>query len=380
MKKIIIILSIIAMGLLSYKIVYDINKDKPKYEIKSTKLEVNEKRLISNFIEADIVDDYEIYETELGIKEYNFSYYNKGKVAYGTIEIEVVDTTKPVVLLDNIYTVNVGFDEELLDLIVTADNYDPSPKKEIIGEYDTSEIGEYELEYIAIDKSGNKNRVPFVLKVKEKAKSISTSTKYSDIVKNYKTDKVKIGVDVSSWQGSINFSKLAKSDVDFMYIRVGRQKDFGKESVVDSYFKKNIKAANEYKIDAGVYYYSYATTREEARDQALWVIEQIKDYDVKLPIAFDWESFDKFNSLNLNLYQFNAISQEFIKTLNENGYEGILYGSKNYLENIYMPTSNVWLAHYTDKTNYSKPYKIWQICDNGKIDGISGTVDIDIMY
>ena len=59
----------------------------------------------------------------------------------------------------------------------------------------------------------------------------------------------------------------------------------------------------------------------------------------------------------------------------------MLYSSKNYLEKIWMENDyDIWLAHYTDKTDYEGTYKMWQICENGKIDGINGMVDIDIMY
>ena len=70
-----------------------------------------------------------------------------------------------------------------------------------------------------------------------------------------------------------------------------------------------------------------------------------------------------------------------IEEVEKNGYKGMLYGSKNYLEQIWLPNNhNVWLAHYTDKTSYEGNYKFWQLTEIGKVDGIDGTVDIDIYY
>ena len=70
-----------------------------------------------------------------------------------------------------------------------------------------------------------------------------------------------------------------------------------------------------------------------------------------------------------------------LNEIEKNGYKGMLYGSKNYLEQIWLPNNhNIWLAHYTDKTSYEGNYKFWQLTEIGKVDGIDGTVDIDIQY
>ena len=75
------------------------------------------------------------------------------------------------------------------------------------------------------------------------------------------------------------------------------------------------------------------------------------------------------------------MADEFIKEVNKKGYKGLLYGSKNYLEKIWLSNSHdTWLAHYASSTNYQGKYSYWQITDTGKVDGINGTVDIDIYY
>ena len=75
------------------------------------------------------------------------------------------------------------------------------------------------------------------------------------------------------------------------------------------------------------------------------------------------------------------MANTFLKTIEKAGYEGMLYSSKNYLENIWFETEyKIWLAHYTTETNYQGDYYVWQLCSNGRVDGITGNVDINVMY
>ena len=153
------------------------------------------------------------------------------------------------------------------------------------------------------------------------------------------------------------------------------------ERVLDSKFKQNIENANKNKIPVGVYYFSYASSKKEAIKDAKWVLKQIKKYDVTLPVAFDWEDFSDYNSYKLSFYNLTSMADGFIEEVEKNGYKGMLYGSKNYLEQIWLPNNhNIWLAHYTDKTSYEGNYKFWQLTEIGKVDGIDGSVDIDIYY
>ena len=204
---------------------------------------------------------------------------------------------------------------------------------------------------------------------------------FEDIVAMYKTDKTKIGIDVSSWQGDIDFEKIKKAGVEFIIIRVGGTRGTNGKYFLDSKFKRNIRLANKYDIDVGIYFYSYANSIESAKKDARWVLKQIKGYNVTLPIAFDWEEWAYFNEYDLSFFGLTSMANSFLKTIEDKGYKGMLYSSKSYLEAIWLPLDyDIWLAHYTSKTNYEGKYKFWQLCDNGKIDGINGEVDIDIMY
>lgn len=355
--------------------------------IDDMKVEVYSDVTISSKIESingSVTEDKKIDTSALGKQTLEFLYENeKGKKRKGTIEIEVVDTTEPVILMNNSYSVTVGYDKNLTDVILSADNYDSNPVREIVGEYDMNQVGSYSLTYKVTDSSGNVGLQDFTLYVKEKSIGTSygtTYTQFTDVVALHKTGGTKVGIDVSKWQGEIDFTALKNAGVEFIIIRVGTQLGFGESSLEDPYFRKNIEGATSVGIPIGIYYFSYATTEEEAKEQASWVIEKLKDYKIDLPIAFDWESWSYFNGLGLSLHDINSIASVFLEEVEKVGYDGILYGSRNYLQNIWEPTEPVWLAHYTSKTNYQGAYMMWQLCDNGKVNGINGAVDINVMY
>ena len=340
-------------------------------------------------IDGKIVDNNKIKTNELGKVEVEFIYLNSDeKKRKGVFEVEVKDLEEPLIWLSNSYSVRVGDDVNLEDEILCADNYDSNPSCKITGDYDLNTAGNYSLVYEAEDSSGNKESVDFTLYVYEPrevtgggSNSEVTYTDFKEIVNSHKTDDTLVGIDVSKWQGAIDFSKVKEAGAEFVIIRVGHQNGVGGEYVLDPYFKRNISDAIENDLDVGIYFYSYADSKKEARKQAEWVIKQIKDYDITLPIAFDFESFTSFNSMNLSLYGLNEVAESYFSTLEDAGYDTMLYGSKNYLNAIWKYNTNkVWLAHYTDKTDYDKDYMMWQLCQDGVIDGINGFVDIDILY
>lgn len=390
-KKIIILIIIIVI-LIIVGIIYLFNKntiklDNSKIVLKSNlDIQVYDEVYISDMIEkidGKLIDNKKIDTDKLGIKEIEYIYKdNNNRKKKATMQVSIIDNEKPIILLKGSYTIIVGSDNNLTDIILSADNYDKKPKREIIGDYDVNKVGSYDLIYRVTDSENNVAEEKFTLYVKEKSTTNvkPTYTKFEDIVNTYKNDNNIIGIDISKWQEEIDFSKLKNENVEFVMIRVGTQNGFDGISIEDSYFKKNIEGALKENILVGIYYYSYATNKKEAKEQAKWVINMIKDYKIDLPIVFDWESWIHFNTLNLSLHDINEIADTFLNELESSGYKAMLYGSKYYLENIWKSNYPVWLAHYTNQTNYTGKYLMWQLCDNGKIDGINNYVDIDIMY
>ena len=355
-------------------------------------LEFASKKYVSDYIisiNGKLLDDYEIDATSLGTKDVHVHFKNDDgiKVSY-TYQVEVKDNVAPVIWLGGSYTIQKGTEVDLVNKILCGDNEDANPNCYIEGEYDYNTVGTYPLTFKAEDKSGNKSEQKFNLHVAEPPKpnpnakpTEPSKTYFSDIVANYKTENTRIGIDVSKWQGDIDFEKIKNAGVEFIIIRVGGTRGTNKEYFVDEKFLQNIQKANELGIDVGIYFYSYANSNEHAKRDAEWVIEQLKPYKVNLPIAFDWENWNSFNDYNLSFFCLTDMAHTFLDTINKAGYEGLLYSSKNYLERIWLPTKyDTWLAHYTKKTNYEGNYKFWQLCDDGRVDGINGAVDIDILY
>ena len=346
---------------------------------------------VSDFISdinGTIVDDYVIDTTDIGKKKIEFEYINDDniKVKYN-YEINVVDNVAPLIWLNNSYTVNVGSDISLTDKILCGDDTDPNPTCEVIGEYNMNEAGTYPLVFKATDNSGNVTEKEFNLIVREpkssgtSSGSVSTKTLFSEVVDAHKTENTEIGLDISKWQGDVDFNALKEAGVEFVIIRVGTSSGINGENLVDSKFEQNINGANKAGIPVGIYFYSYANSEDRAISDALWVVEQIKDYKVDLPIAFDWENWSFYNEFNLSFFGLSSMADSFVKTLRDAGYEGMLYSSKNYLEDIWFKGDYpVWLAHYTTKTNYEGDYEFWQLCNNGRVAGINGDVDINIRY
>ena len=397
MKKVIILIITIVLIIISITFYnnYKINHAKKIVELTTTEVEtfssVKLKDLIST-INGKIVDNKKIDTTKIGKQEITFHYITDKniKVPY-TIEINIVDKTPPLIYQSSKYSVTVNTTKkELEESLFCGDNYDPNPKCTIEGDYDLNTTGEYNVTFKGVDLSNNISTHSFILKVKEKSNNKNTSsnssstdyTSFNDIVKEYKNNNTKIGIDISHWQGKIDYKTVKSSGVEFVYIRVGRGNGIGEEYVLDDKFEEYIKGFNKVKIPVGVYFYSNANSKEDAIKEAKWVLSKIKKYQVDLEIVFDWENWDYFQEYDLSFFSLTETAKAFINTVERAGYKGMLYSSKYYLENIWLPLkSNIWLAHYTNQTNYEGQYQVWQICDDGKVDGIADNlVDINIMY
>lgn len=345
---------------------------------------------VSSFIESingKIVNDYYLNTDSLGKKKIDFEYINDDgiKIKYN-YEINVVDREAPLIWLGKSYNVTRGSEDNLIDKIMCGDNYDNNPECVIEGDYNLDNVGSYNLVFKATDSSGNVSKKKFILNVneassKKESNGVKSVTEFSDVIKDYKNDNTQIGIDVSKWQGDIDFSKLKSAGVEFVIIRIGSSTGINGENFIDSKFIQNIKNANSVGIPMGVYFYSYANSVDKAISDAKWIIENIKDYKVELPIAFDWENWGSFNTYELSFFGLTNMAKRFMDTVKASGYDAMLYSSKTYLENIWMSVDYpVWLAHYTKNTNYAGDYSYWQICSNGMVDGINGDVDIDIRY
>ncbi len=350
---------------------------------------------VSDFLvslDGTLVDDIAVDTSSLGSQEVEFQYYNtKNKKRSYKFTFDVVDTTKPVIYGQSSYTVNVGYDGDLTDLMLSGDNADDHPTREISGKYDLNKAGDYALEYIITDASGNSAKQNFTLHVVKPSASSSggsstisdtnTGTPISAVIDLYKNGNTEIGIDVSSWQGKIDWERVRAAGVEFAIIRIGYQAEYGGEYTLDQNFEDNITGALAAGLPIGVYYYSCADSVDEARRQAEWILAQVDNRPLELGITFDWEEWNDFNRAGMSFHTLQKAADTFLSTVDSAGYSGMLYGSKNYLDKFWQNnTRAVWLAQYYDRPTYSQPFHMWQLTDTGTVSGINGFVDVDVRY
>jgi len=382
----------IIIGFLAYLLIDNmLLLDNSVVKDKKFVLEVHKKEKLSNVLklEEKILDDRELFYEEIGEKKISFIYLNKNKKKRkAEIKLNIVDTIKPLVFGANYFKSYQGVKKDFTKNFLILDNYDREVKKIVENDIDFDKLGKYKLILKATDNSNNITIKEFTVEIVEKPKDNKETSKtvkrvgvkYEDIYTEYKNNKTKIGIDISKWQGNVDFQKLKEANVEFVMIRLGYQTGFGKEIVLDKYYEQNIKLANKYGIKAGVYFYSYAKNTNDAKKQAEFVKKHIKNYKIDMPVAFDFEDWKNIGLAKLSIYDINKNAKKFLDEIKKDGYQVLNYGSKYYLENIWDIDYPTWLAHYTNKTNYSKDYKMWQLTENGLISGVQGFVDVNVLY
>ncbi len=187
------------------------------------------------------------------------------------------------------------------------------------------------------------------------------------------------GIDVSKWQDEIDWTKVKSSGTEFAIIRAG----YGNMAVQeDPKFDTNMKNAALAGIPRGVYWYSYATTAEDARREADVCYSVIKGYKFEYPLMFDIE---ERSQADLSTATVSAIVDAFCSRMQERGYYVTIYSYANFLntkiyDNI-LKKYDVAVAHYgVASPNFHLPYGIWQYSSTGSVNGINGNVDLDYAY
>lgn len=389
MKKIIIIgIALIITSItvaLTLKHLY--KKNKIELTLSKENIEVYEKLELKDLIneEINLLNNQEINTEYIGKQNLEIEYKNKIFKYKENITINIVDTEAPVLLVGNKW-IEEQSNIDLVNSFLCADNYDAKPNCTIEGDYDLNTPGEYNLKYIATDSSNNKTEKDFTLNVYKKPEPEENPKKeeesyvdFQDIIKIHKNEKTSIGLDVSKWQGDIDFEKVKQAGCEFVIIKAAGSYIDG-ELYTDPRFIENIENALKNNLKVGVYFNSDANSVEMAKKEIEYTLNLIKDYNIELGIAYDWENFTDFNSYNISLHTLNKMSEAFLDTAKENGYQPILYSSKYYLENLWDKNYDIWVAQYADNNTYEGEYIMWQQCSDGRIDGINAYVDIDIMY
>lgn len=183
---------------------------------------------------------------------------------------------------------------------------------------------------------------------------------------------ISIGIDVSRYQGDINWAAVAASGVQYAFVRVGSVR-YG----VDVKYDQNMRQAAANGIKTGVYIYSYATTPQEAAAEAMFVIQAISNYTISMPVAIDIEDSVQ---RTLSPAQIAEIANTFCAIVESAGYYPIVYGSKNWYSKYIGPIAyDKWVAQYNTACDVEDA-AFWQASSTGSISGIAGNVDIDYQY
>lgn len=194
------------------------------------------------------------------------------------------------------------------------------------------------------------------------------------------------GIDVSYYQGKIDWKKVKKAGIDFAIIRLGYRGYLNGTLKLDSRFKYNIKEAQKAGVKVGVYFFTQALTEQEAVEEAKFCIKNVKKYDLEYPIVIDTEAINnekaRSHVTELDADELTKVCNAFCKTVDKAGYESSIYASKSWflgkLNIEKLDNCNKWLAHYTKVTDYIYDYNMWQYTSNGRVDGIKGRVDMNI--
>ncbi|MDR0964753.1 MAG: glycoside hydrolase family 25 protein [Clostridium sp.] len=195
------------------------------------------------------------------------------------------------------------------------------------------------------------------------------------------------GIDVSSHQGTIDWPKVKAAGIEFAIIRVG-YRGYGSEGrmMADEQFTNNIEGAIAAGVDVGVYYFSQAITTQEALDEANYVLEKIAPYNLTYPVVMDVERVsDAGGRMNkISSQDRTLIAQTFLDRIAERGYDVMLYHNTEMgalmLEIDKLEEYDKWYAYYGSDLYYPYEYKIWQYTNQGRVDGITGDVDLNIGF
>lgn len=298
----------------------------------------------------------------------SYNYENKEK---GSVQVNITNITSPAEIEKvevAAYTKKKGKDDVVTKEALVAGNGYKSTIS--VAEHDFWQ-GTYYIDITITDKRG------IVKKLSTKSRDLS----YTDTYKNKTSFQ---GIDVSRYQGNIDWTQVKAAGIDFVMIQVGYRNGVYGNIAEDIYFERNIQGALNAGIDVGVYFFSQAITEEEAREEAAWAVKKVSPYKITYPICIDSEYRKNGRANSLSAAVRTAVVNAFCKEVQDSGYTPMIYASKSWFENnLYMNSLagyEVWLARYHVVPEYTGPFQIWQYSNKGHVPGIQGYVDRDLGY
>ena len=194
------------------------------------------------------------------------------------------------------------------------------------------------------------------------------------------------GIDVSQWQGEIDWQQVKDSGVEFVMIRVGGR-GTGEEGnlYADECAQDYYEGATAVGLKVGAYFFAQSVSVEEALEEAEYVLDAVKDWDVQMPLVYDWEYVDEeARTANVDSRTLTEMAKAFCGEIRDAGYTPMIYFGRSQSVDLLMLEELVefpfWLAMYSTIMDY--PYKIdmWQYTETGSVPGIEGNVDMNLLF
>ena len=191
------------------------------------------------------------------------------------------------------------------------------------------------------------------------------------------------GVDVSAFQGNIDWKQVKKSGIDFAMIRLGYRGYGTGKLVEDEYAQQNLDGAAAAGLAVGAYFYSQALNIEEVNDEIIFMLEILDNRALDMPIVLDWEiPTADARTANMDARTLTDIQIHFCEKMNALGYKPMIYFNWYQSSNLYylseLEDFEFWLALYQDRMTYPWKVEMWQYTDKGRVPGIYGNVDLNV--
>lgn len=198
---------------------------------------------------------------------------------------------------------------------------------------------------------------------------------------------IKQGIDVSKWNKSINWSSVKKAGIEFAFVRTSYRGTETGKLATDETAATNMKGAAAAGVKVGAYIFSQAITKAEAVQEADYLLQTVKGYNITMPLVFDFEYYagGRLSKAKLNDRQRTDICLAFCDRIKAAGYTPLVYANYSMLSNdLYASEITakypVWLARYNSTASYGGDYDFWQYTSEGRVSGISGNVDMNYWY
>jgi len=278
--------------------------------------------------------------------------------------------------------------EDAINTMVANGTFDRSSLTDAQVAYINQKYGEDPEAFSELQKQSDYNSSPSLAAINTGSYSHDSQFDGYDVID---------GIDISRWQGKIDWKKVKADGVKFAIIRVALRTTESGVLEADALYKENLQGAIDAGLDVGVYIYSQAISTAEAKAEADFTMNLLKGYDINLPIVMDFEYYTgntgRLARAHLSVAQATTICNAFCKEVESKNYTAMVYANKSLLtndvnSNAIAKNYQIWLAQYPGwdsatgsiHASFDGKYSYWQYTSSGSVDGIAGRVDMNFRY